>query len=246
MKPVITPNWPAPLHIKACTTLRHGGYSEAPYVSFNLAQHVGDESRHVQANRALLTTLLALPTEPTWLEQTHSTIVVSAESHNRGKEADASFACESKQICVVLTADCLPILLCDRKGTCVAAIHAGWRGLANGIIGKTLDTLQLAPDDTLVWLGPAIGPTVYELGNEVRQQFIARQAETEKAFLPSSNPDRWLGNLYELAKLDFEHVGVSAIYGGDHCTYSDKERFFSYRRDGNKTGRMASLIWIEG
>ena len=245
MIPIILPDWPAPAHIKACTTLRTGGISKAPYASFNLAEHVGDDARHVQANRALLKNSLMLADEPTWLEQTHSTIVVTADPRHRGKEADASFTTQPKQICAVLTADCLPILVCDRQGTQIAAIHAGWRGLANGIITQTLKMLQLPPEETLVWLGPAIGPSIYELGEEVRQQFIAKRAAAVKAFIPSPNAGRWLGNLYLLAKMDFQEYGVDAIYGGNYCTYSEKDRFFSYRRDGNKTGRMASLIWME-
>jgi len=244
MTQIIIPDWPAPANIKAYTTLRHGGVSQAPYDTFNLAEHVGDNPQDVQTNRQLLKEMLSLPNEPIWLEQIHSTMVLPAVNDSRGKPADASFTTQSKQVCVVLTADCLPLLLCHRNGTQVAAIHAGWRGLANGIIAKTLDALNLPPEDILAWLGPAIGPKAYELGEEIREIFIKNDAEAEQAFIPSLHSDRWLGDLYSLAKLQLQKRHVSAIYGGKYCTYSDKERFFSYRRDGNKTGRIASLIWM--
>lgn len=240
----ITPDWPAPANIQACTTLRQGGISEAPYDSFNLGDHVGDNPKHVEANRLLLKNSLNLPDEPVWLKQTHSTIALPAISNTRGKECDATFAHHSQQVCVVMTADCLPILLCNKDGTHVAAIHAGWRGLADGIIEKTLQAMNIPPEDLLVWLGPAIGPSVYELGEEVRACFIEKDPDAKSAFVPSENNGRWLGNLYSLAKQRLHKCKVWAIYGGDYCTYSDEAIFFSYRRDGNKTGRMASLIWM--
>ncbi|EKD74083.1 MAG: hypothetical protein ACD_45C00083G0005 [uncultured bacterium] len=239
----IQPDWPAPPNVKACTTTRVGGVSLAPYNELNLALHVGDAKQHVQKNRTLLKTRLALPSEPIWLEQTHSTIVVPATADNLGKEADATFASEPNCVCVVLTADCLPILLCNRAGTHVAAIHAGWRGLANGIIENTLKTLDLPSGELLAWLGPAIGPNAFEIGHEVRDLFLKSHPDTEQAFLPSPN-GRWLGDLYALASLRLHTLGITNIYGKPYCTYSDKEQFFSYRRDGSKTGRMASLIWI--
>ncbi len=244
MMDFIVPNWPAPKNVRAFTTLRSGGMSEAPYDSFNLADHVGDHEKFVTANRQLLREKLQLPNEPVWLEQTHSTCVLSAELTTGDNKADASFTNQANQVCAILTADCLPVLLCDRLGTQVAAIHAGWRGLLNGIIEKTLERMQVPSQDILVWLGPAIGPRVYELGEEVRQQFLEKEAEAEAAFVPSHRKGHWLGNLYDLARLRLQKHNVSAIYGGEYCTYSDKARFFSYRRDGDKTGRMASLIWI--
>lgn len=235
MKYMITPDWPAPSNIQAYTTLRNGG---------NLATHLGANEKQVQANRQLLKARLHLENEPIWLEQTHSTIVLPAVSSSRNKQADASFTNQTLQICVVTTADCLPILLCHRNGTHVAAIHAGWRGLASGIIENTLKAMNLNAEDILVWLGPAIGPVVYEVGEEVRQRFMDHDLEAEKAFIPSTKKGHWLGNLYDLATLRFHKQNILAIYGGQYCTYTDKERFYSYRREGDKAGRMASLIWI--
>jgi len=241
---IITPDWPAPTHIHAYSTCRNGGVSEAPYHSFNFGEHVGDDQANIEANRSLLKKRLNLPTEPIWLKQVHSTIVLPAIPANRGQEADALFSQQPNQVCVVTTADCLPLLLCDRNGTQVAAIHAGWRGLANGIIENTLQKMNLPANQILAWLGPAIGPRVYELGDEVRQYFIDKDAEASRSFVPSKNAGRWLGNLYSLATLRLEKQNISAIYGGEYCTYSASEQFFSYRRDGIKTGRMASLIWM--
>jgi YfiH family protein len=243
VKHFIKPNWPAPSHIKAYTTLRTGGVSLPPYQGFNLAEHVGDDSFHVQTNRKLLNSMLSLPNEPIWLEQTHSTQVLSAIPENRGKEADAAFTREAQQICIVLTADCLPLLVCDREGKSVAAIHAGWRGLAHGVIENTLAAMNLSPKNLLVWLGPAIGPTVYEVGDEVRQLFIEKDPRAEMCFMPSPH-QRWLANMYDLARQRLQSYGIENIYGGDYCTYLDKDQFYSYRRDG-QTGRMASLIYID-
>jgi hypothetical protein len=239
---MIIPDWPAPSHIHACTTIRSGGRSLTPYHSFNLADHVGDNEQHVQANRQLLRNKLDLPNEPIWLEQTHSTIVLPAAKSD-DRKADASFTDQPGQVCVVMTADCLPVLLCNRQGTYVAAIHAGWRGLANGVIENTVKAINLPPSDILVWLGPAIGPAVYELGQEVLDCFVEDNPEARHSFVPSSKSGHWLGNLYSLARLRLKKLNIHAIYGGDYCTYTDKERFFSYRRDGS-TGRMASLIWM--
>lgn len=241
----IQPKWPAPTKIKAYTTLRTGGVSQSPYDEFNLAEHVSDTPEHVRTNREILKKNLKLPSDPIWIQQTHSTIVVEATPENINKVADASYTDKSNRICTILTADCLPILVCNRKGTHVAAIHAGWRGLANGIIETTLDTLHLPNEELLVWLGPAISAANYEVGHEVRDHFIAEQPEARDAFSPSAN-QRWLANLYALARLRLLKLGATAIYGGDYCTFTDPKRFFSYRRDGQNTGRMASLIWIEG
>lgn len=240
----IEPNWPAPSNVKAFTTLRIGGVSEPPYDQFNLALHVGDKSEHVKENRQSLVQALHLPNEPIWINQTHSTIAIEAKDANRDKEADAAFTQQANQVCIILTADCLPILLCNQKGTYVAAIHAGWRGLLNGIIETTLQGLQLPNYELLAWLGPAIGQKNYEVGNEVREQFVAIDTEAEKAFLPSPN-GRWLANLYALARLRLAKAGISSVFGGDLCTFDDAKKFYSYRRDGSKTGRMASLIWIK-
>ncbi|HEX4044336.1 MAG TPA: peptidoglycan editing factor PgeF [Gammaproteobacteria bacterium] len=224
----LQPDWPAPAHIKAYTTLRSswGG-------------------RKSQQEWGELVSLLHLPAEPIWLNQTHSTIVIEASLQNKDKTADASYATQPNQVCVIDTADCLPILICNQQGTTVAAIHAGWRGLANGIIETTVQTLACAPTDLLVWLGPAIGPQKFEVGRDVYDAFTAHDPEAQLAFTPY-NEEKWLANLYELARMRFKRQQVAAtqIYGGQFCTYTQADWFFSYRRDHGKTGRMASVIWI--
>lgn len=239
----ITPDWPAPANVRAYTTLRNGGASIAPFNTFNLATHVGDDEKNVLANRQLLTNTLNLPLEPLWLNQTHGTVAIDA-AIAKDNNADASFTNKTGQPCVVMSADCLPVLICNRKGTHVAAIHAGWRGLAHGIIENTLRALNLPCSEIMAWLGPAIGPTVFEVGSEVREVFLQNNANTEQAFHPSSRENHWLGNLYLLATLRLQMQGVSAIYGGNHCTYTEEKYFFSYRRDNSKTGRIATLIWM--
>jgi YfiH family protein len=240
----LQPEWPAPSHIKAYTTLRTGGVSLAPYESFNLAEHVGDTVEHVYQNREILKKELHLSNEPFWITQTHSTIALKASAKNRHAEADASYTNEPNEACVVLTADCLPILLCDEKGTQVAAIHAGWRGLLNGIIPSTLKHFTSSSQDLLAWLGPAISAANYEVGDEMRDAFLKTLPECSFAFLPSPN-QKWLADLYALARLSLLKQGITSIYGGNFCTYADPARFYSYRREGSKTGRMASLIWID-
>jgi polyphenol oxidase len=240
----ITPNWPAPSQVKACTTTRHGGYSQPPYEGFNLADHVGDDAKAVAANRALLVETLNLPAEPLWLKQVHSKEVVNANADNSHCTADATVATTPGQVCVVMTADCLPVFFCDRSGTRVAVAHAGWRGLAGGVLENCLQYLDLPPKEILAWLGPAIGPQAFEVGSEVRQAFVEFLPQAAEAFKPTRE-DRFLADLYCLARQRLAHQGVTAIYGGDFCTYSETERFYSYRRD-KVTGRMASLIWLEG
>jgi YfiH family protein len=241
----LIPDWPAPTNVKAYTTLRMRlGVSQAPYQQFNLAAHVGDSLANVQQNRLLLKQHLALPAEPTWIKQTHSQIALSAESFNLDQEADATYAQQPNQVCIILTADCLPILICDRAGNQVAAIHAGWRGILSGIIENTLKKLTAKPEELLVWLGPAISQSNYEVGDEMRDLFLQDNPTSEVAFIPSTSNKRWLASLNELARLRLQAQGVASIYGGDHCTFADSKRFFSYRRDGQQTGRIASLIWI--
>lgn len=241
--PLLEPQWPAPPCIKAYTTLRVGGVSQPPFDQFNLAEHVGDQLSDVQLNRDLLKKQLNLPTEPIWLQQIHSTTVVKALPENRNSTADASFTDQINQACVVLTADCLPLLICHRKGTHIAAIHAGWRGLLNGIIEATLQSLPCHPEELMVWLGPAISAPRYEVGDEMRNLFLQQHPEAEYAFI-LSDTQRWHADLYALARLRLLKQGITAIYGGNLCTYSDPSRFYSYRRDSGKTGRMATIIWI--
>ena len=239
----ILPDWPAPRRVRAVTTTRAGGVSLPPYDSFNLAGHVGDDADAVAANRARLATALNLPAVPVWLQQVHGTGVVDAEHSADGTAAAGAFAGTSAVVCAVLTADCLPVLLCDRASTRVAALHAGWRGLAAGVLEAGVDALGLAPAELLAWLGPAIGPEVFEVGEEVRAAFMAADAAASAAFRPSP-AGRWLADLYRLARLRLAAHGVSAVYGGGLCTFSDPDRFYSFRRERD-TGRMASLIWLE-
>lgn len=239
----ILPDWPAPPRVRAVTTTRRGGISRAPYDSFNLAGHVGDDPAAVAANRARLVAALDLPAPPVWLQQVHGTGVVDAARSGDGAQADGAFAGAPGVVCAVLTADCLPVLLCDRAGTRVAALHAGWRGLAAGVLEAGVDALGLAPAEILAWLGPAIGPAVFEVGDEVRVAFLAADAAAEAAFRPSPG-GRWLADLYRLARLRLAAHGVSAVYGGGLCTYSDPGRFYSFRRERD-TGRMATLVWIQ-
>ena len=232
-----TPDWPAPANVKSLQTTRLGGVSAAPYSSFNLGDHVGDEIKDVVANRQ------QLPSPAAWLRQTHSTIVVDASMVNTPIEADASFSRSEGVVSVVMTADCLPVLFCDQQGTVVAAAHAGWRGLCDGILEATVKAIDVKAEHIMAWLGPAIGPQAFEVGDDVRNEFIRHTAIAAAAFTPHSN-GKWLGNIYLLARQRLNQLGVTQIYGGTECTFSDSERYFSYRRDG-VTGRMASLIWLE-
>ena len=252
MMEVIYPHWvDAPANVRALTTLRSGGVSLAPYDDgitgkngLNLATHVGDNPELVRQNRARLRRLL--PSEPAWLSQTHSTIVVDAAQVTDAPEADASFATKSGVVCATLTADCLPVLLCDAQGTVVAAAHAGWRGLADGILEQTVQTMRRAgAQDILAWFGPAIGPESFEVGNDVLEAFVARGENRRAVFAPLAGQDgKYLVDIYQLARMTLKDVGVERISGGGLCTVIDRNRFYSYRRD-EVTGRMASLIWLK-
>lgn len=236
----IVPDWPAPARVKACITTRAGGVSVAPFDSLNLGTHVGDDPVAVKKNRQRL--LSQLGCKPAWLQQVHGIDVVEAAPDTLA-EADASWTATPGIACTVMTADCLPALFCDRNGTRVAAAHAGWRGLAAGVLEATLDALAVAPEDTLVWLGPAIGPQAFEVGAEVREAFVGQHAQAAQAFGESLNPGRYMADIYELARIRLAARGVAAVYGGGFCTYSDP-RFYSYRRAA-RTGRFASLIWLD-
>lgn len=247
----LVPDWPAPAHVRAAATLRPGGVSQAPYAGLNLADHVGDDPAAVTANRRQLARVLASP-QPldaagVWLEQVHSAQVVRAGVQGaHAAQADAVYAATPGSVCAVLTADCLPLLMCDTAGTVVAAAHAGWRGLAAGIIEQTLSALAHPVEDLLVWLGPAIGPDAFEVGAEVYETFMAHDARASRAFRPSPfNRDgtHWLADIYSLARQRLSACGVERVYGGHWCTYNEPGRFYSYRRDG-VTGRMASVIWL--
>ncbi len=237
----ITPDWPAPKRVRACATTRRGGVSGGPYDSLNLGDHVGDTPAAVAENRNRLVAALELPAPPLWLNQVHGCRVVEAAKVQSGCDADASVSRAPGRVCAVMSADCLPLLLCDRAGSCVAAVHAGWRGLADGVVEAALEQMQRPASEILAWLGPAIGPDHFVVGEDVRRQFLMHNSQAEAAFHPAG--ERWLADIYALARQRLRNSGVSAIFGGGECTFRDRERYFSYRRDGT-TGRMASLIWL--
>lgn len=235
----LTPDWPAPARVRACVTTRADGVSLPPYDSFNLGDHVDDDPAAVASNRLKLTTTLGC--QPAWLSQVHGIRVVEADP-TRVETADASWSQTPGIASLVMTADCLPALFCNRDGTRVAAAHAGWRGLVNGVLEATLDALATPSDQILVWLGPAIGPDAFEVGPEVRDAFIAQHAEADAAFRPSANAGRYLADIYALARIRLAARGITEVYGGGFCTVSDP-RFYSYRR-ASRTGRFASLVWL--
>ena len=236
----LVPDWPAPANVRACTTTRSSGDSAAPFDCFNLGDHVGDNAVQVQANRDWLAQ--QLDCTPVWLQQVHGVAVVEARAGVLAT-ADALWSAVPSVACSILTADCLPVLFTDRAGNRVAAAHAGWRSLVGGVLENTLAAMQVEPEQTLVWLGPAIGPETYEVGPEVRAAFVEQHTETADAFVPSGRDGHWLADLYQLARIRLAAAGVTAVYGGGFCTLSDS-RFYSYRRNA-VTGRMASLIWLD-
>jgi YfiH family protein len=243
---VIEPGWPAPAGVFALATTRRGGCSAPPFESLNLGHHVGDSDAAVAANRALLTRALPAGSRIQWLRQVHGKRVVEAGSGGEYPEADGVWTRRPGLACAVLTADCLPVLLCDRAGAVVAAAHAGWRGLLAGVLEATVAAMSVEPAQIVAWLGPAIGPASFEVGPEVREQYLAASAtgaaQVAACFLPSAG-GRYLADLHALARLRLRGAGVEAVSGGGLCTFSDEQRFFSYRRDG-RTGRMASLVLL--
>jgi|SRR5579883_420840 len=240
----ISPRWPAPARVRAVvTTRRMAGTSQPPFDAFNLGSHCGDAPAAVTANRAALTGLLALPGEPRWLRQVHGTDIAQFDAATNADppSADASTTRTPGIVLAVLTADCLPLLVCAEDGGEIAAIHAGWRGLAAGVIERCIERMQAPRGKLLVWLGPAIGASSYEIGTEVRDVFVAQSAENELAFAPT-RPGHWHCDLYALARHRLAALGITGVYGGSFDTFAD-ERFYSYRREP-RTGRFASLIWI--
>lgn len=245
-KQLIIPEWPAPKSVHAYSTTRQGGYSNPPFEYFNLHFKTGEQPEIITKNRRLLKTTLNLPSEPTWLTQPHGNLVVDA-AKPATLDADGSYYAvensDNNPVCIVTTADCLPILLCNQAGTEIAALHAGWRSLAEGIIENGLAKFNSTPNEILAWLGPAISQKHFAVGTEVRDKFIEHDPNAATAFKPTA-VNKWLADLYQLAQQRLAARGITKIYGGNFCTYTDKNRFYSYRRN-NQTGRMASLIWIE-
>lgn len=236
----LIPEWPAPARVQALQTLRNGGVSPAPYDSLNLGDHVGDLPENVAANRARVRS--CLPAEPRWLQQVHGATVVDGAGLLQPEAADGVYSRQADVVCGVMTADCLPVLFCDAAGSVVAAAHAGWRGLAAGVLENTVAAMGVPAANLMAWLGPAIGPQAFEVGDEVRAAFVAADSAAAGAFV-SGHPGKWLADIYALARLRLHAGGVGQIFGGGFCTVTDRERFFSYRRDG-VTGRMATLIWL--
>jgi polyphenol oxidase len=238
---LIIPDWPAPANVKALQTTRLGGFSSAPYDSLNLGDHVGDDPLVVARNRMLLNTLL--PSEPVWLQQVHGTVVANADMASCLPQADACIARHRDAVCVVMTADCLPVLLCDTQGSVVGVAHAGWKGLAAGVIEAAVKSMEVAPQNLMAWLGPAISQPAFEVGGEVRALFVDADPHAAAAFIPSQQ-GKWFADLYALTRLRLNESGIMRIHGGGYCTYRERERFFSYRRDG-VTGRIGTFIWLE-
>ena len=240
----IEPDWPAPPEVRALSTTRAGGVSAGPFSALNLAAHVGDDPAAVAANRARLRAAAGLPAEPAWLRQVHGARVVRLPAEGgAAPEADGAWTDRPGVVCAVLTADCLPVLLCDRCGTRVAALHAGWRGLAAGVLEAGVAALGADPGALLAWLGPAIGPAGFVVGPEVVEALGGKPGAA-----PWAEPapgGRWRVDLWAVARERLERAGVAEVYGGGLCTWSDAGRFYSYRRDG-RTGRMATLVWLGG
>ncbi len=237
----IVPDWPAPPGVRALITTRSGGASRDAYASMNLGDHVGDDPLACAENRAQLR--LLLPASPLWLQQVHGISVVEAASSRPGIEADGAVARVPRSVIGVLSADCLPVLLCDRESAAVGVAHAGWRGLAAGVIEAAVAKLDIAPERLIAYLGPGIGPAAYEVGEEVRETLVGNDPAAQLAFTPGS-PGKYFADLYLLARQRLAKTGIMSIHGGGFCTFAETSRFFSYRRDG-PTGRMASLIWID-
>jgi len=238
----ILPNWPAPKNVKAFASTRVGGFSSAPYQGLNLGAHVGDDPSIVEKNRDWLAQQANMPSAPIWLNQTHSTVVarVSAPT-TQVLDADGVFTSASNVVCSAMTADCLPVLLTNTQGTQVAAVHAGWRGLANGIVESAL---ELFSGEVMAWLGPAIGPQAFEVGEDVLQAFVDFDSQAHQAFTPRDVEGKWLADMSKLATQRLNKLGITQVFDSGLCTFQDKEDFYSYRRDG-VTGRQATFIWIE-
>ena len=238
----ILPNWPAPKNVKAFASTRVGGFSSAPYQGLNLGAHVGDDPSIVEKNRAWLAQQANMPSAPIWLNQTHSTVVAQVSAPTtQVLDADGVFTSASNVVCSAMTADCLPVLLTNTQGSQVAAVHAGWRGLANGIVENAL---ELFSGEVMAWLGPAIGPQAFEVGEDVLQAFVDFDSQAHQAFTPRDVDGKWLADMSKLATQRLNKFGITQVFDSGLCTFQDKEDFYSYRRDG-VTGRQATFIWIE-
>lgn len=239
--------WPAPATLHAGSSTRLYGASQNSYESMNLGDHVGDDPQTVIANRHHLADLHGLPSQPFWLQQEHGNHIINLDNydHSNGNIADGVFTTKPDIVCGVLTADCLPILISDEAGTEIAALHAGWRGLASGILEKALPMFSSPPETLMVWMGPAITARNYEIGEEMKSSFDHLEDILQKDTFIATSRNHWLVSLYRIAMLILKDQGVERIHGGQYCTYRDADLFYSHRRDGGKTGRMASLIWME-
>jgi hypothetical protein len=244
LEPII-PDWPAPARVRALVTTRAGGVSTGAYASLNLGSRCGDDPDAVAENRKRLAALL--PSEPVWMRQVHGIAVADADAARASgvePEADAAVAREAGTVCAVLVADCMPVFFADEAGSVVAVAHAGWRGLSAGVLDATLDAMRVPAASVVAWLGPAIGARVYEVGDEVRAAFLAHDGSAAQAFAPT-RPEHWLLDLYAVARQRLAARGVERVYGRGFCTFTERERFFSYRRE-RASGRMAAVVWLEG
>ena len=238
----VRPGWPLPAGVRMAVTTRCGGFSKPPFASLNVSDRVGDDPAAVEKNRRHLVQALSLPASPVWLQQQHGCGVFAADAGTGEAIADAAVAFEPGIVCAVTVADCLPVLFCDRRATRIGAAHAGWRGLAAGVLEQTVARLGCPAHELSAWLGPAIGPDAFQVGDEVRDVFIADDKRNELAFLPD-NTGRWMADLCQLARVRLQRLGVGRIEGGFYCTYHDRENFYSHRRDA-RTGRLAALVWL--
>lgn len=236
----IVPDWPVPLNVKAISTTRQGGVSQPPFDALNLGDHVGDYKTHVIRNRQIIMQQCQLPSEPLWMSQVHGNVV---DRTTYFCQADARYTNQKGMVCAIMTADCLPVLLCDSRGHEIAAVHAGWRELASGVIEQAVANFNASADQMYAWLGPAIGSKHFEVGHDVVTQFDQHHEKIGNAFQQTSN-HKWCMDMVAIAQAKLSDCGVKRIYGGHWCTWQNEQQFFSYRRD-SVTGRMATLIWLD-
>ncbi|MFA7522873.1 MAG: peptidoglycan editing factor PgeF [Halothiobacillaceae bacterium] len=241
----IEASWPTPTGVRAGVTTRLGGHSRPPMDGFNLATHVGDDADAVAANRRELVEMLALPETPRWLKQTHGTTVVGPDVPTNQPQGDAAYTDRPGEVLAVLTADCLPVTLASHDGSEIAVVHAGWRGLANGVIERTVGRFSVVGDELMAWLGPAIGPAHYVVGEKVHEAFMHDHPADASAFRAAIEPGKYHADLFALARARLRRLGITRVYGGESDTFAQADLFYSYRRDQGETGRMATLIWRE-